>query len=316
MELGKACEDLSWNRCTSTTKIRDKWDFWKSSVQNKGKHLCCIVVIRSGCKLVGKFYGMLHLSAKHHRFIIWWEDAPWKTFWATIDRTDCSIWFIGEVSPNDCEGPVTLPSIWKESLTWIVPRIRFVRGVNLEGWRTGCRPWGVRDDGRIGNLLEKTQCESSDASQRKRRIYFSNRRWTNQNLWRRSGPESVHPDTAATNSWRKSSYFLGKSERSLPPPHDSLPDINEAIHDFWSMSRIFTCRHHVEPRVKLYSSREESFPTPLKYIDVTRTTHTNFDVMPERRIDDYWNIDGSRRLSDSWTSFTQFTPLYETPPNG
>ena len=25
------------------------------------------------------------------------------------------------------------PSIWKESLTWIVPRIRFVRGWTLEG---------------------------------------------------------------------------------------------------------------------------------------------------------------------------------------
>ena len=31
-----------------------------------------------------------------------------------------------------CEGPVKNPSIWKESLTWIVPRIRIVRGVNLE----------------------------------------------------------------------------------------------------------------------------------------------------------------------------------------
>ena len=40
--------------------------------------------------------------------------------------------------------------------------------------------------GRIGNLLEKTQCERSDISQT-RRIYFSNRRWTNQNPWRRSG---------------------------------------------------------------------------------------------------------------------------------
>ena len=75
-------------------------------------------------------------------------------------------------------------------------------------------------------------------------------------------------------------------------------------------------RHHVEPRVKLYSPREESFPIPLKYIDVSRTTHTNLDVMQERRIDDYWNIDGSRDLSDSWTGFTQFMPLEEKPPDG
>ena len=58
-------------------------------------------------------------------------------------------------------------------------------------------------------------------------------------------------------------------------------------------------RHHVEPRVKLYVPREESFSIPLRYIDVTRATHTNLDVVQESRIDDFWNIDGSRDLSDS-----------------
>ena len=110
--------------------------------------------------------------------------------------------------------------------------------------------------------------------------------------------------------------FLGESEGSLPPPHDSFPDAGEAINDFWSMSGSFIYRHHVEPRVKLYSPREESFPIPLKYIDVTRTTHTNLDVKQEKRIDDYWNIDGSRDLSDPWTGFTQFTLLDEKGPDG
>ena len=104
---------------------------------------------------------------------------------------------------------------------------------------------------------------------------------------------------------------LGESEGSLPPPHDSFPGAGEAINDFWSMSG-----NHVEPRVKLYSPREESFPIPLKYIDVTRTTHTNLDVKQEKRIDDYWNIDGSRDLSDPWTGFTQFTLLEEKAPDG
>ena len=72
--------------------------------------------------------------------------------------------------------------------------------------------------------------------------------------------------------------FLGESEGSLPPPQDSFPDAGEAINDFWSMSGNFIYRHHVEPRVKLYSPRDESFPIPLKYIDVSRTTHTNLDV--------------------------------------
>ena len=82
------------------------------------------------------------------------------------------------------------------------------------------------------------------------------------------------------------------------------------------MSGNFKNRHHVEPRVKLFSPREESFPIPLKYIDVSRTTRTNFDVMQERRIDDFWSIDGSIDFYDSWTGFTQFTLLEEKAPDG
>ena len=72
--------------------------------------------------------------------------------------------------------------------------------------------------------------------------------------------------------------FLAESEGSLPPPHDSFPDAGEAINDFWSISGNFIYRHHVEPRAKLYSPREEPFPIPLKYIDVSRTTCTNLDA--------------------------------------
>ena len=82
------------------------------------------------------------------------------------------------------------------------------------------------------------------------------------------------------------------------------------------MSGSFIYRHHVEPRVKLHSPREESFPITLKYIDVSRTTHTNLDVKQERLIDHYWNIDGSRDFSDSWTGYTQFTLLDEKAPDG
>ena len=110
--------------------------------------------------------------------------------------------------------------------------------------------------------------------------------------------------------------FLGESEGSLPQPHDSLPDAGEAMNDFWSMSGSFIYRHHVEPRVKLYSPREESFPIPLKCSDATRTTHTNLDVKQEKRIDDYWNIDGSRDVSDPWTGFTQFAVLDKKAPDG
>ena len=83
-----------------------------------------------------------------------------------------------------------------------------------------------------------------------------------------------------------------------------------------SISGDFICRHHVQPRVKLYVPREESIPVPLKHIDVNRTTDTTLDVMSEKHIEHYWNIDGEKELSDAWTGFTIFIALKETPPDG
>ena len=103
---------------------------------------------------------------------------------------------------------------------------------------------------------------------------------------------------------------------SQQPPQDSFPDAGEARHDFPSTSGDFIHHHQFEPRVKLHTPSEETFPIPLKYIDCTRATHTTLDELQETRVDDYWNIDGSRDLSDSWTGFTQFTVLGEKPPEG
>ena len=57
----------------------------------------------------------------------------------------------------------------------------------------------------------------------------------------------------------------------LQPPlqDDSTRDDEEAKNDFRTPTGEFIFRHHVEPRVRLYVPREESFPIPLKYIDVT-----------------------------------------------
>ena len=55
--------------------------------------------------------------------------------------------------------------------------------------------------------------------------------------------------------------------------------------DFWSIHGDFIYRHHTEPRVQLCVPKEETFPCPLKHIDVTRATETNVDMLQEKRID-------------------------------
>ena len=62
--------------------------------------------------------------------------------------------------------------------------------------------------------------------------------------------------------------------------------------------------------------REESFPIPMKYIDVTRTTCSSLDVSLEKIFQDYWNVDGEKELSDVWTGFTRFILMNERPLDG
>ena len=71
-------------------------------------------------------------------------------------------------------------------------------------------------------------------------------------------------------------------------------------------------RHHLEPRAQHCVSTEETPPIPLKYFDVTRATYT--DVLQEEPVDDHWNVDANRSLSDSWKGFTKFTSMKEKPP--
>ena len=65
----------------------------------------------------------------------------------------------------------------------------------------------------------------------------------------------------------------------------------KASADVRSIQGDFIHRHHNESRVQLHVLKEETFPFPLKYIDVTRSTHTDQDVMQEKQVDDYWNVD-------------------------
>ena len=95
---------------------------------------------------------------------------------------------------------------------------------------------------------------------------------------------------------------------------NATKDDADARNDFWSIEGDFIYRHHVEPRVQLYVPKEETFPISLKYVDVTRTLHTNLDVLQESHISGCWNVDADRSLSDSWAGFTMFTLVNEKLP--
>ena len=52
----------------------------------------------------------------------------------------------------------------------------------------------------------------------------------------------------------------------------STRDDQEAKSDLWTITGEFIYRQRVEPKVILYVPKEETFPIPMKYTDVTRTS--------------------------------------------
>ena len=94
---------------------------------------------------------------------------------------------------------------------------------------------------------KKTQCERSDISQT-RRIYFP---VADERIKFAGGDQDLRTSTSIRHrpiQGESHVDFLGDSEGSLPPLHDSFPNAGEAVNDFWSMSGNFIYRHHVEPR--------------------------------------------------------------------
>ena len=110
-----------------------------------------------------------------------------------------------------------------------------------------------------------------------------------------------------------SGEIQGESGESQPT---ESTDDGDARADFLSIQGDFIYRRHNETRVQLYVPKEETFSLSLKYIDVARSTHTDLDVMQEKRIDDQWNVDSNRSFSDSWKGFTKFSLVKEKPPKG
>ena len=103
----------------------------------------------------------------------------------------------------------------------------------LEGWRTDRRPWGVGNDGRIGNLLKKTQCKGSNISHKNGNFISP---FADGRIKFVGGDQELKTSTLIRQRPIRGEGqrdFLGESEGSQPsPPQDSFPDAREARNDF------------------------------------------------------------------------------------
>ena len=147
-------------------------------------------------------------------------------------------------------------------------------------------------------------------------FYIPDRRWNSQIIWTRSGSENIHFNPGQPRPRRRTRDLLGESDGTPPPRQDSSPMMvkKEMISGPFQGTTFIVIKWNSESNCT--RREEESFPIPLKYIDVTRTTYTSLDVSLEKNIEDHWNVDGKKELSDAWTGITRFILLNERPREG
>ena len=186
-------------------------------------------------------------------------------------------------------------------------------GETLERRHVGRRHGAAGHVGRVGKPCSEAQCKRSNAEEWWKTSHSQSQLVQKKLSGRDHG---IRRSTSARDqhvrSEELSGVLQGSSDKSRPT--DEITHDGEVPSDFWSIEGNYIHRHHVEPRVELHVPKEETFPIPLKCMDVTRTAHTTLDGLQESRIDDCWNNDANQNLSESWTGFTKFTTLIARPP--
>ena len=281
-----------------TSSIRNKWHCWKSRSTSEGRDFSSVATIRIGWKMVGWFDGMLLPSAKCPRRPGRRENSVWNTIRRTIQRTNNSFfeqwlnitWFQHEINQDFINLARTL---CQESILgmhwsrWSLDRRHFVADIEE-----------LEKMGASENFPRRIDAKGVLTSQKGEEFMFP----IADGAAKLSGRDyEFREPTLRREQAVRSEDLSGELQGELgePQPTESKDDA-EARPDFWSIQGDFICRYHNEPRVlQLHMPKEETFPFPMKYIDVTRSTHRDLDVMQEQCIDDYWNVDSNRSLSDS-----------------
>ena len=218
-----------------------------------------------------------------------------------------SIWCNGRISPYFCQRPVATASVRQESLTRYIPRPCVC---TRRGSGNGGRHWGIGKRWTHLKSMQKVSMQRKcERPKMVKRIIFPIADGTvklsgRDQVLRTSTLIGDSPDRGRRT--RKSSRRIRRS--SSTPFQDSSPDHGEARGPFEGTTfTVITLNResNCTCREKHYSQFHWNI------LDVTRATSTSLYVMLEKSIDDYWNVDGDRDLSDTWASFTRFTILDE-----
>ena len=153
--------------------------------------------------MVGRFHGMLYLSAKHSGSCLMGKLHTKDVLDNLFEGPIIPFGSLVEYHPITAKDQSRIHQFGKKVLPGLfLGYALYAGGIWKTVWLQTLRSW--RRLTHRKSTQKKTPCERGDISQGKRRIYFSNRRWTNKTCRRRSGTENIHLDTGPSNSRRRS----------------------------------------------------------------------------------------------------------------
>ena len=129
LEFGKACEDLSWTHCTSTPH-RSETNGIAARAVRRVKEGTSAVLLQSGLN-ENWWADSMECYTYLRNVTDLFSDAKTlyeRRFGQPFKGPIIPVGSLVEYHPITAKDHSKIPSIWKESLTWIVPRIRSVRG--------------------------------------------------------------------------------------------------------------------------------------------------------------------------------------------
>ena len=134
LEFGKSCEDLSWNHCTSTPHRSETNGIAERAVR-RVKEGTSAVLLQSGLNESWWADSMeCYTHLRNVTDLLSDGKTPYeRRFGQPFKGPIIPFGSLVEYHPITAKDQSRIHHFGKESLTWIVPRIRILRGVNLEG---------------------------------------------------------------------------------------------------------------------------------------------------------------------------------------
>ena len=171
---------------------------------------------------------------------------------------------------------------------------------------------------------KKTQCKGSVNVHEWWKVTVPNRRWNSQTFWRRSCSENIHLNPGSSGTRRGTRLIFEENQTGPLQPHfethrGMMVELGKISGPCQAISFTVIMQN---PGSNCTCRKKNHFLFTwyiYMYVCIFRRYQNYRYILGcnlGENIEDYWNVEGDRELSETWTGFNKFHFLVEKPPDG